>query len=49
MNIMKRIWSSFVKGGGSALLPQRRMGRGEIDTRDYSSRGVIRKIETTSA
>jgi hypothetical protein len=32
MNIMKRIGSSFVVGGGSALLPHRRTSSPEIDT-----------------
>jgi len=31
MNIMKRIVSSFVAGGYSALLPQRRTSGAEID------------------
>ena len=47
---MKRIGSSFVVGGSPPFYLNDERGRAEIDTtRGYSSRGVMRKIETTSA
>jgi hypothetical protein len=47
---MKRIRSSFVAGGASALLPDdEREPAKSTGAAGYSSRGVMRKIETTSA